>query len=204
MPAESSNATGPRERTADRLLTEAAALFSERGYDASTTRELAERLGITKASLYHHISGKDDLLYGISTESLRRTSGLVRAVWENAPSDERLQRMVQTHLESTIADRDLYRVAMVEMRRLTPARRREITALRDDYARMFTSAIRQDQADGRIRADLDSGLLTLTLLGLLNWPVFWFGPGGTQPTEQLAAAYLGVFLGGTAPSGNGR
>ncbi|MFT4086526.1 MAG: TetR family transcriptional regulator [Gordonia sp. (in: high G+C Gram-positive bacteria)] len=184
-------------RTADRLLAESAALFGERGYDAATTRELAARLGITKASLYHHIENKDDLLYRISTESLKRTSAAVREVWETAPAEVRLRQMIAVHMLGTFEAQALYRVALLELRRLTPDRRREVTVLRDAYAQMFRSAVRQDQADGRIRPELDSGVVTLTLLGILNWPVFW----SSHPREAVpgvADFYADMFLHGTA------
>ena len=51
----SSSGTGAR----DEILDAAAALFAERGYAGTTTRAIAERVGIRQASLYHHFAGKD-------------------------------------------------------------------------------------------------------------------------------------------------
>jgi len=77
----------PDSPTSARLLTVAAQLFHEQGYAATSTRELASILGITKASLYHHIRGKEDLLHAICLESLRRVHGDVAAALdtETAP-----------------------------------------------------------------------------------------------------------------------
>jgi TetR/AcrR family transcriptional regulator, cholesterol catabolism regulator len=64
--------TTSQERTAERVLSEAARLFREQGYAAATTRELARRLGINKASLYYHVAKKEDLLYQICMVAMAR------------------------------------------------------------------------------------------------------------------------------------
>ena len=63
---------GSPARTKDRLLDTAAELFRRRGYANATTRELADELGIRKATLYHHINNKEELLEAVCLESLRR------------------------------------------------------------------------------------------------------------------------------------
>ena len=46
----------------ERLLLVAATTFTERGYDGTSMEDLARELGITKSAIYHHVSGKDELL----------------------------------------------------------------------------------------------------------------------------------------------
>src|ERR1700744_2476893 len=52
----------PRGDTRERILDVALELFNDQGYDATSLREIAERLGITKAALYYHFRSKDDIL----------------------------------------------------------------------------------------------------------------------------------------------
>lgn len=61
--------------TRHRILEEAARLFTEKGYEATSVQELAEALGLSKAALYHHFPSKEEILYEISQEALK---GLLR------------------------------------------------------------------------------------------------------------------------------
>src|SRR6266567_7135797 len=103
--------------TADRVWTVAAALFREKGYHAATTRELADRLNITRASLYYHVAKKEDLLYGICLESLRRVSEAVqKAVEETDNPIKRIRALIRAQLTSMLADLDMHATMLLELR----------------------------------------------------------------------------------------
>src|SRR5262245_18247616 len=123
---------GERPSTGERLVVAAARLFREKGYAASTTRDLALEQGILKASLYHHIRSKEDLLYAISLESLRR---ITEAVADVAAGDgpDRLRATIETHIETALRDRDLHTTMLVELRSLSPERRAKVRDARDAY-----------------------------------------------------------------------
>src|SRR3979411_2904464 len=78
---EASEAQLDKKSVRGRLLTIAARLFYEKGYDATSTRDLARALGIQSSSLYHHIDNKEDLLYALSVDGLLNlTSGVEAAL----------------------------------------------------------------------------------------------------------------------------
>jgi AcrR family transcriptional regulator len=56
---------GPRSDTRARIIAVALELFSEHGYEKTSLREIADRLGVTKAALYYHFKTKDDIVHGI-------------------------------------------------------------------------------------------------------------------------------------------
>jgi AcrR family transcriptional regulator len=64
----------------DEILGAAAALFAERGFAATTTRMIAERVGVRQASLYYHFAGKDELLIELLTTSVRPSLEAVRGI----------------------------------------------------------------------------------------------------------------------------
>ncbi|WP_395295634.1 TetR/AcrR family transcriptional regulator [Kitasatospora hibisci] len=55
----------PRSDTRARIIAVALELFSEQGYEQTSLREIADRLGVTKAALYYHFKTKDDIVHGI-------------------------------------------------------------------------------------------------------------------------------------------
>jgi AcrR family transcriptional regulator len=182
--------------TADRLLRHAAALFRHKGYAGSTTRELAQLLGVQKASLYHHIRSKEDLLFEISMNSLREITAAVAKAAADAPEEDRLQRMIVTHMEVALRDQDMHTTMLIELRSLSADRRAEVLAGRDEYERLLLDAIVREQGAKRIRTDIDARTLTLALLNLLNWTIFWYNPDGDQSPGELAKILCSVFLDG--------
>lgn len=186
--------------TSERLLTTAADLFHRKGYAQATTRELSDALGIRKASLYHHISTKEDLLFAISMHCLGHICSRVEAAAEAAPAEERLRRMVQTHVVSALGERDMHAVTLIELRALSAERRAEVVAERDRYEAMLRRTIAADQLAGRLRDDIDSKMLTLSLLNLLNWTIFWFDPDDALTPQALGETLAAVFIEGATGS----
>jgi TetR/AcrR family transcriptional regulator, cholesterol catabolism regulator len=185
--------------TADRLLQTAATLFREKGYNATTTRELSERLGIQKGSLYHHVRGKEDLLVAISLESLRWITAAVAPARFEAEPANRLEAMIAAHVEAALDNRDMHTTMLVELRALSPDRRAQVLEQRDAYEQLIKDVISEEQEAGRLRFDIDAKHLTLALLNLLNWTIFWYDPDGPDTPVEIAAMLSSVFLGGARP-----
>jgi AcrR family transcriptional regulator len=193
--------TPVQEPTAARLLGTAAALFRAKGYASSTTRELAALLGIQKASLYHHIDKKEDLLYALCVDSLQRIHGAVEeAIAPESLPLERLRCLIRAHLQAALADQDKHATMLIELRELSGKRYEEVLGLRDAYEALVRETIAEAQRSGSIRSDMPPKYLTLALLNLLNWSIFWFRTGGELNPEELADLLAAVFLEGAVVS----
>lgn len=193
------------EPTAARITSVAAALFREKGFAATSTRELSDRLGIQNSSLYHHIRSKDDLLYSISMESVKRMVDTLDAVvaessYASAPAAERLQRVITAHLTAAIADRDMHATMLSEMRALPTERRAEVIDARAHYEQQVRGIIADAQESGDLVADPSARYLTLALLNLLNWTIFWYDPQGELEVPELANILSTVYLRGVLTS----
>src|ERR1700722_6923740 len=186
-----------RSSTWERLLETAAKLFWTKGYASTTTREIAEVVGVRKASLYHHIDSKEDLLFEISVSSLERIIHKTQSAVE-AASDEltRVRALVHAHVTSMIADQDKHSVMLTELRALSPARRARIVELRDDYEQLVTGVLDEAREAGVLRDDIPVKYLSLSLLNLLNWAGFWFHLNGDLSPEHLADYLATLYLHG--------
>jgi AcrR family transcriptional regulator len=186
----------PSER-GKRLLSVAAKLFRTKGYAGTKTREIAAVLGIQKASLYYHVRSKEDLLYNICLESLSRIRADVRASLDHESQPiERLRALIKTHVATALGDRDKHASMLFELRSLSDKRRREVLRMRDTYEDMVRDAVTQAQAAGAIRSDIPAKYLSLALLNLLNWSIFWFKPGGELTAQELGKILATVFVEG--------
>jgi TetR/AcrR family transcriptional regulator, cholesterol catabolism regulator len=182
-----------------RLLAEAALLFRQRGFAASSTRMLAQRVGLQSASIYHYVKTKEDLLYRICIKSLERISGHVKAAQAGAVSPlDALGRAMHAHIESAIADRDMHATMLIDMRALSAARRGVVAHKRADHVQLLENVIRDAQSTGDLRGDFTAHELTLALLNLLNWTIFWYRPDGEISVDRLCELLTKIYIEGAA------
>lgn len=201
-PADSIGGTsGTPGPVSTRLLSTAAELFWRRGYASTTIRQLSSELGVQKASLYYHMEKKEDLLYSICAEHLRHMYTWTRAQVDGVASPrDRVRALIRGHITSMLGERDKHATMLMELRSLSPRRRHEIIALRNEYEGFVESVMLEGQRSGVLRRDLPAKLLALGLLDLLNWSIFWFDEHGVPESEELADAFARLFLDGAAAS----
>jgi AcrR family transcriptional regulator len=191
--------TNSRTTTSGRLLDTAAKLFWTKGYASTTTREIAAVLGVQKASLYHHVSSKEDLLYEICLASLGNIHETVQAAVAAVEDPfERVRSLIRSHVAAMLVDQDKHSTMLTELRALSGERRAEIVALRDNYEEIVRSVLAGAQRAGELRDDIPVKHLSLSLLNLLNWAIFWFQRDGDLSPDQLADVFTNIFLSGVA------
>jgi AcrR family transcriptional regulator len=199
---------GERASTSERLLTGSAELFREKGYAGTTTRALSALAGIQNGSLYHHVGGKEDLLYRLCMGALDDVSAVFSAIAAEEPDPlPRLERLARRYVEQALEDRDRHATMLSEIRFLSPARRAEVVARRDANVAIVEDTVRQAQATGKVRSDIDAKYLTLALFNLLNWTIFWFDPEAELSESAIAEILWSVFsigVTGVAPDAPAR
>ncbi|MFF1452121.1 TetR/AcrR family transcriptional regulator [Streptomyces sp. NPDC058274] len=191
--------TGPRSRPAydrDSVLQVAVTVFNERGYDGTSMEELAKRLGLSKSSIYHHVSGKDELL---DLAVGRALDALFAALDDEDRSPAltataRLEHIVHRSVEVLVAELPfvtlLLRVrgnSAVEQRALE--RRREL-----DHR--VAELVARAAAEGGVRSDIDPHLASRLLFGTVNSLIEWYRPEGGLPAAALADALTAVVFDG--------
>jgi TetR/AcrR family transcriptional regulator, cholesterol catabolism regulator len=159
--------------TRDRLSTEAARMFAERGYHGTSIGDLAAELGIQKASIYSHIKGKQDLLGEIALAGADAFHSALDEVPDDAEPTERLRLALRAHLGVVDRQLDVATVWLQEWRYLEdPARKKFMSERRRYQARirkLFEAAVEAKE----LRADLDLEHATLAFLSIGNWAYNW-------------------------------
>jgi AcrR family transcriptional regulator len=185
--------------TVERLLAAAAALFSTKGYAATSTREVAALLGMQKASLYYHIEGKEDLLYFICKSSLERIRSDVEAAVQDVSDPlARTRVMICAHIESMLRDQEEHAATLAEMHALSAERLAQVFGLRDAHEGLVRSVLEDAQKAGALRAGIDAKYLCLSLLGMMNRVLVWYRRRGALTPNQIGQMVAAVFLGGAA------
>jgi TetR/AcrR family transcriptional regulator, cholesterol catabolism regulator len=166
-------------------------LFRERGYAATSIRDIARALSVQGASLYAHVTSKEDVLWGI----VHRAAGRFEAAADQAESDahgrrpgdptEALAALVRAHVEVLTADVDEACVFVHEWRALGPERRATILARRDAYEARFRRRIEEGIGIGAFSMT-DPAVAASTLLSALNGVAGWYDPEGRLPAGRIA------------------
>ncbi len=172
--------------TRDRLSTEAARLFAERGYHGTSIGDLADALGIRKASIYSHIDGKEDLLSEIALAGARAFHLALDALPEAADPAERLRHALRGHLDVVGRQLDVATVWLQEWRYLAEPARGNFLTERRRYERRIRALFEAAIAAGELRADLDVKRAVLAFLSVGNWAFTWMNPDTDAAGESDA------------------
>ena len=171
----------------DRVVDVAVHVFMQRGYDGTTMADIAAALGIHKTSIYHYVSGKEQLLDDALTRALDSLHGMLSEPGADEGSPvERLRYVVRRTVEIMV-DRLPEVTVLLRVRGNTPTERRALSRRRDfDHAvqRMVGDAI----AAGELRDDVDTALVTRLIFGMSNSVIEWYQPRGALSAGDIATA----------------
>jgi TetR/AcrR family transcriptional regulator, cholesterol catabolism regulator len=178
----------------EELTRTAARLFAERGYHGTSLADLAEALGLQKASLYHHIDSKEDLLWEVAWAGAEAFHASLDAVPEVVPATEKIRLALRGHLRVVAEQLDAATVFTREWRALEGERRTAFLDERRRYEERIRELFREGVDGGELRTDLDLATAALLFLSAANWAYTWLRPGAD--TDQLADRFYGLLLDG--------
>ncbi|MCU1693428.1 MAG: putative TetR family transcriptional regulator [Frankiales bacterium] len=176
------------------LLEVVAREFLQRGYDATSMEDLARATGRTKSSLYHHVSGKEELLRLAVARAVDALFGILDEPGaQQGRAVDRLEHVVRGSVRVLAAELP-YVTLLLRVRGNTGAERWALERRRE-FDRRLTLLVRDAVADGDLRADLDPRLVTRLLFGTVNSLVDWFRPG-SHSRRQVEDALVTLVLDG--------
>jgi AcrR family transcriptional regulator len=196
----------PRRRVANKsetardvILNGAAQLFMERGFHATSVREIGEKLGISQSSLYYHAKNKSQILIDLNDEFM---NGLVEvieqiAARDDAPLDK--LRAVIHQLLNVIADHQAVVTVVLHERGSLPAGAAEaIQVKRDRVDALIDGIIAEGIAAGDISA-WSPPLIRLAMTGMTNWAYVWYESTGPFSADEIADEFATLLLDGIRP-----
>jgi len=181
------------------LVRESARLFREKGYEATSVRDIAAATGLQSGSWVYHFKTKQDILAAVMEEGLQQALERIEAIGrERLSPREQFRALLRTHLDTLLGPgQDFIPVLLYEWRSLAPAGRPRIVELQRRYEAVWDGVITRLQRSGDwlqpTRVD------RLLMFGALNWIAHWYRPGGPLDVGQLAEDAERFFLRTPAP-----
>lgn len=175
-----------------RLLTQAAQLFKEKGYERTTVRDLASAVGIQSGSIFHHFKTKEDILFSVMEETiLYLTTRMEEALEAAEGAEARLLALIICELNAILGGTSAAMTVLVyEWRSLSVPRQEQILTLRQRYEQLWLDVLEECKTEGLVTGDLF--ILRRFLTGALSWTITWYRPNGKLTMEDLAREALGL------------
>lgn len=199
-----------RPDTAVEILETARAVFSEKGYEHATTREIAERAGIAKGLLYYHFKSKEEMLFRLCLRAADDLIGAMRdAVQRNREAGgslrDRVVNIALRYARSYLGAKDFNKILFHDLDYLRGEWRETIVAKQTENVHLLRDYLQELQGVGELR-DRDPTVLTFSLVSSIHWLFFWYKPSGPLTLEQVVGQIADTFLFGAAearPGGYG-
>ena len=180
----------------EQIFAEAVRIFREKGYHATSMRNIADAVGLQKASLYHYIPSKEALLFKIFERSSGALTQQLEAISASRDSPpDKLRRAIESHLIALCDQLDIYTVYLSERRALTDRYHAKVRAEGEKHARLIEQILQEGIARRDFRV-MDTKMVALAILGMCNWLYQWYAPDGRLTPRQIAAIFAEVVIGG--------
>lgn len=207
--ARTASRGGPRgtyspAETRRALLASALKLFEVGGYHATSVEDIVKEANLTKGALYHHFSGKEEILQQIQEEYIDDRLRNCRRILESfeAPA-ERLRQLILESLVAIDQFRAHVTVFTQERRFLTEERFAAIKKKRDELDAMYESVIRQGIEEGVFNPALQPRIASFGVLGMLTSAYNWYRPDGLLAVSEVADQLSELVLEGLTSSASG-
>ncbi len=176
------------------ILVASAELFSRKGYEKTSMKDIADQVGISKPALYHHLKSKHELLYTIMNDLMEfGIDGLEKVNRMPIPVGEKIRLGIQHHLSSFDQYIAEYAVMLHEKTDWLPkSLERKIKKKFRHYTTLWDKLINEAISDKVIQPGLDSKVLMWAILGMCNWVYKWYSREGRLSTSKIGEIFYRV------------
>ena len=177
------------------ILKQAAKLFAKKGYTEATLEEIAAGLKLNRASLYHYVKSKDELLYKILMEALNHADEALEKVLESKLTPvEKLRKAFKNHVEIVTKD-PLVQAFRQQEFVLPPKYRNKVIARRHQFEKRFMELIEEGVKAGYFIEEKWK-ISALATLGSLYWIPRWYSKKGEFSPEEIGEAMINFIIRG--------
>jgi AcrR family transcriptional regulator len=180
----------------EQIVNVAAKLFKQKGFVATSMRDLAAELGIEAASIYYHFKSKEELLEKICFDMADKfitNAKEVNDIYFNA--EEKLKMAIKLHVETITENQNQSSVFLSEWRNLSEPKLKLFRQLRQQYENQFTIILADGEKED-IFDDVDKKFAVLSILSTINFINEWYKPEGKMNASEIADKLSHFIMGG--------
>lgn len=174
------------------LLTAAVKVFADKGFHATSMRDIARESGLSLAGIYHYVTGKTELLFLIQDRCFAQViTGARAAVAVELTQPERLRAFIRHHVEFFTGHMAEMKVLSHEEDELNGTMRAQIRRRKREYVSLLLDLLEQVSGSA-----VNRQVAAYALFGMMNWIYTWYKPSGQVTPSRLADDMTQLFLNG--------
>jgi AcrR family transcriptional regulator len=182
--------------TREDILDAAAQVFRQKGFHGASMSDIAGALDVQKASLYHHVKSKQEILLALLDRALGMlTDHIATIASQDISADQKLRLMIRAYLSALAENADLTAVLLFEHRSLDKKSHTRHVPQRDKFEGLWRDVLNEGVRT-KVFDLKDTGLAARALMGVMNWTLTWYHPDGEKSIEQIADEYSDFVLKG--------
>jgi len=182
------------------ILRVSSQVFAERGFEATSVRDISRAAGVSLSGLYDYFESKQHLLYLIQSATFTFVLENLKARLAGTPNPvERLRLLVLNHIEYFLTHPNEMKVLSHEEDALEEPYREKVQAIKRRYYALARQIFDSLAAEG-LASGIQPRIAVLSLFGMMNWPYKWYKAGVDPDAQELTAAIVGIFLHGVLPA----
>ena len=175
--------------TREDVLDAAAQVFRQKGYHGASMSDIAAAVNVQKASLYHHVTSKQEILLALLDRALIMLTEHISVIAaQSLPADQKLRLMIRGYLSALADNADLTAVLLFEHRSLDKKSHARHVPQRDTFEALWRDVLNEG-VKSKVFDLKDTGLAVRALMGVMNWTLTWYHPEGGKSIEQIADEY---------------
>ena len=178
------------------IIEAAKKILQEKGYHGTSMRDIAEAVGLVKASLYQHITSKEDMVCEIMLEGVREfAANLEQACTQSSTYTEKLRSAIHYHTRHTVLNTDVLAVLLENTKHLSEGQRAKVIDEQHRIEKIFTDILEGGIRAGEFRP-VDVKVAAFAILGMCNWMYRWYSEKGSRSQEAIADIFYSLTIQG--------
>ena len=173
----------------DKILRATIELMNEKGYHGTSVKMIADKVNVSKSTIFHHFKSKEGILLALFEEAVPAATNeaMLIANDKNLTGSEKLKKWIRHHLNEVATEGEILNVYLRESRFISDSSKAIYKESQRVYANLIVKIIEQIQKeDKRAFKDLDPKIVAHSILGMYNSAVIWFDNTGKISLDDLA------------------
>lgn len=184
-----------KEQKRRKIRDAAAKIFAERGFENTTTRDIAKAAEISPASVYYYFDSKEVLLYQILDETMSTGLALIEEIEQSdKPLKEKLSDILRMHTRAAV-DYNKMKLLVHDQNSLSSEHKEIIKQKQRTYVKKLIEILEDLKQKGEI-INLDTTVCAFTFFGMVSWAYRWYNPKGRIRPDELSEIFNQIFTKG--------
>jgi AcrR family transcriptional regulator len=184
-----------KDRKRKIILDAATKLFAKKGFEITTTREIARAAHISNAALYYYFDSKEDLLYQILDDTITTGLELIKRIGANQKTPKKkLSSILRMHTRTAV-DYNKMKLLVHDQKSLSPKHKKLLDKKQEDYIGFLIRILNNLKKTGEI-IDINTKICAFAFFGMVSWAYRWYNPRGRIKPSELSNIFNQIFTHG--------